>query len=285
MTVRLLVLGGNGLLGHHVWGEALSDSRFEVKATVRENRLGSLPSGYRPSATAYDVRDEPGFEEIVGTFSPQAVINCAGITKHIQANPEEAIFVNSLAPHRLARICAGHGSRLVHISTDCVFAGSKGNYSEDDLPDPPDVYGRSKLLGEVSSAPHITLRTSFVGRELDTKYGLLEWFLSQKGEINGYRQAIWSGLGAPALARLLLEVALRPDLTGLWHVGGESIDKYHLLLKLKETFGKDDVEIKPVDEPMIDRSLDSRRFADTGLSVPSMAEMIAELAGGKHVHD
>lgn len=281
MTARLLILGGNGLLGHHIWGKALGDSRFEVKATVRESRLDSLPSEYQPSVVAYDVRDEAGFVEIVKTFSPQAVINCAGITKHIQANPEEAIFVNSLAPHRLARICADHAARLVHISTDCVFSGNKGNYSENDLPDPPDVYGRSKLLGEVGDAPHITLRTSFIGRELDTKYGLLEWFLSQKGQANGYRRAIWSGLGAPALARLLLEIALRPDLTGLWHVGGESIDKYHLLLKLKEIFQKDNVDIKPVDEPVIDRSLDSRRFAETGLSVPSLNEMIAELAEGK----
>jgi dTDP-4-dehydrorhamnose reductase len=278
MTLRLLILGGNGLLGHAVWRAAAADPRVEAAASVRRGALDALPPAYRGSAQVCDVREEGALARLLDEVGPQVVVNCTGITKHVDSSPEDSIRVNSLMPHVLARLSAARGARLIHISTDCVFSGSKGRYHEFDLPDPPDVYGRSKLLGEVDYAPHVTLRTSFIGRELGTRRGLLEWFLSQHGTINGFRQAFWSGLGAPALARLLLEVCHRPDLVGLWHVAGERIDKYNLLLKLQAAFGKDDVVIEPVDQPVLDRSMDASRFAETGLRVPSMDDMIAELA-------
>jgi dTDP-4-dehydrorhamnose reductase len=278
MTLRLLILGGNGLLGHAVWRAAAADPRVEAAASVRRGALDVLPPAYQKAARICDVREEGALAELLDEVGPQVVVNCTGITKHIDSSPEESIRVNSLMPHLLARLSAERGARLIHISTDCVFSGSKGYYREDDLPDPPDVYGRSKLLGEVDYAPHVTLRTSFIGRELGTRRGLLEWFLSQQGTIKGFRQAFWSGLGAPALARLLLEVCHRPDLVGLWHVAGERIDKYHLLLRLQAAFGKDDVTIEPVDQPALDRSLDGSRLAETGLRMPPMDEMIAELA-------
>lgn len=277
--MRLLILGGNGLLGHSVWRAAEADPILTVTASVRRGALDVLSPACRGSARVCDVREEQSLARLLDEVTPQVVINCTGITKHIDSNPEESIRVNSLMPHILARLCAARAARLIHISTDCVFSGDKGNYREDDLPDPPDVYGRSKLSGEVDYAPHITVRTSFIGRELGTRRGLLEWFLAQHGAIKGFRGAFWSGLGAPTLARLLLALCHRPDLFGLWHVAGERIDKYHLLLKLQEAFGKDDVVIEPVDQPVLDRSLDGSHFAETGLSVPSMDDMIAELAG------
>ena len=277
--VKAIVLGATGMLGHQVLAQACKDDRFEALGTVRTSEaLNRLPPRLHHRAHLCDVTDENQICDLLAREEPEIVINCVGIVKQIAKDPIEVIAVNSLAPHWIARHCDSIGAKLIQISTDCVFSGSKGNYSEDDLPDPSDIYGCSKLLGEVNYGAHITLRTSFIGRELGMQRGLLEWFLAQRGAVKGYRRAIWSGLTTPALARLLLALALRPDLSGLWHVGGEAIDKYRLLLKLQAAFSKDDVVIESVDQPVIDRSLDSSRFAQTGLRIPPLDEMIAELA-------
>ena len=209
----------------------------------------------------------------------QAVINCAGITKARATESIETIRVNSLAPHLLAQACMKYNVRLIHISTDCVFSGHRGNYAEEDTPDPVDLYGRSKLLGEVIDRLSLTVRTSFIGREVGTRHGLVEWLLTQTGRVQGYCRAFWSGLTAPALARVLLELTRHPDINGLLHVAGETVDKYTLLCLLKEAFDKNDVEIEMMEEPVIDRSLSARRFQTLGLKLPSLHEMIKELAG------
>jgi dTDP-4-dehydrorhamnose reductase len=224
---------------------------------------------------------------LIERTGPDAVINCIGVVKQLAAahDPIAAITMNSLLPHVLAGACAGVGARMIQISTDCVFAGTRGNYSETDVPDATDLYGRSKLLGEVteiaSSGPApLTIRTSIIGRELSTANGLVEWFLSnQGGSVRGFTRAVFSGVTTAVLAETLANVVEHhPALDGLYHVAAKPISKYDLLVMLNETIGGR-VAIIPDDSVVIDRSLDAARFqAATGLVPPSWQEMIAALA-------
>jgi dTDP-4-dehydrorhamnose reductase len=192
-----------------------------------------------------------------------------------------SISVNSLWPHLLADACAAHGARMVHVSTDCVFSGARGQYTESDVPDDFDLYGRSKLLGEVTDRDNvITLRTSMVGWQLGEPTGLVAWFAAHRtAPLKGFTRAVFSGLTTRALTEVIRDVLLPdPTVSGLWHLSADSIDKYTLLADLAGHLGWD-VHLTPVDEPVIDRSLDSARFrARTGWTPPSWAEMLEEMA-------
>jgi dTDP-4-dehydrorhamnose reductase len=210
------------------------------------------------------------------------VINCVGIIKQLNEakNPLLSLTINSILPHRLAELCSIAGARLVHISTDCVFSGKTGNYTEDDISDAQDLYGRTKFLGEVHERHCITLRTSIIGRELETRYGLLEWFRSQNGRtINGFRRAIYTGLTTCELSRVIERLLIKhSDIVGLWQVSSDPINKYDLLLIAKQAFfwvG----EIAPDDTFVCDRSLNSARFRkEVGYRPPSWQVMMEELA-------
>jgi dTDP-4-dehydrorhamnose reductase len=271
--VRVLILGGDGMLGRALRAEL--SLRHEVHATVR-----SAPGG--PGLVpGLDVRDFGAVAAAFVELRPQAVVNAVGVVKQRKEaeDPVLSIEVNALFPHRLARLCSDAGARLVHFGTDCVFSGARGRYREDDLPDPPDLYGRSKLLGE-TGAPHLTLRSSIIGLEQGRRQGLVEWFLASRGRVPGYRRAIWSGLTTPEMARLVDRLLReQPQLAGVWHVAAEPIDKFSLLSRLARALGRDDVVVEPVDEPSCDRSLDGSRFAGaTGYRAPGWDEMIDELA-------
>jgi dTDP-4-dehydrorhamnose reductase len=215
--------------------------------------------------------------------APSVAINCIGVVKQSQvaADAVRLVRANSLFPHQLAAACRERGVRLIHVSTDCVFSGRRGGYTEDDLPDPTDLYGRSKLAGEVAGPGAVTLRSSMIGRELRTRNGLLEWLLSRPAgsSVPGYANAIFSGPTAPELARAIVSVAAEaPELEGTFHVAAEPISKYELLLKLRDAFGLA-LEVERSPEPVIDRSLDSARFRSaTGWEAPDWDSMVAELA-------
>lgn len=276
--VKLLIVGATGMLGHQLLAMACRDARFDVWCSVRnESALVWIPPNVLPQILLCDVTDA---EQLAHTVEHgfNVIICCAGLTKALTTDPIQAIQVNSLAPHVMATAAAANGVRLIHISTDSVFSGRQGSYSEENIPDPVDLYGRSKLLGEVTSNGHLTVRTSFIGPELFTSYGLLAWFLSQKGRISGYARVFWSGFTSFALSRILLELALCSEVTGLLHVAGERIDKHSLLCKLQVAFDKSDVVIESSDQPVCDRSLDNRRFRSLAIPYPSLDEMIDELA-------
>jgi dTDP-4-dehydrorhamnose reductase len=190
-------------------------------------------------------------------------------------DPLTALPINSMLPHRLARLCELAGARLVHISTDCVFSGAKGMYVESDFPDADDLYGRSKYLGEVDYPHAVTLRTSIIGHELDGARSLLCWFLAQGGPVRGFTKAVFSGLPTVELARVVRDFVLpHPELHGLYHVSAAPINKYDLLKLVAQAYGKD-IEITPHDQLVIDRSLDSTRFkAATGYAPPSWPELV-----------
>jgi dTDP-4-dehydrorhamnose reductase len=229
--------------------------------------------------------DAARFDQVTETIrlvQPDVLVNCVGVVKQspVAQDPASSLELNSLLPHRLARACLASRCRLIHISTDCVFSGAKGSYSETDLPDPVDFYGHSKLLGEVTGPGCLTLRTSFVGRELRDGRGLLEWFLAQQGRIRGYTRAVFSGLTTTELSRVIHQRVLpRGDLHGIYHVAAAAISKYDLLLLAREAFGKT-IEIDRDTEFVCDRSLNGARFAEaTGYQSPDWPEMIGEVAG------
>jgi dTDP-4-dehydrorhamnose reductase len=214
------------------------------------------------------------------------VVNAIGIVKQLPEGkiPTRSIAINALFPHLVNDLCRASGSRLVQVSTDCVFSGNRGNYVETDVPDATDLYGRTKLLGEpVDSPVALTLRTSIIGRELGSRHGLVEWFLGQAGgRVKGFAGVIFSGLTTSSLSELIADlIEDHPGLTGLWHVGSEPISKFELLTQLDRAFGTGTEVVREAD-PRSDRSLDSRRFwGATGLQRPSWDVMIDGLRTDK----
>jgi dTDP-4-dehydrorhamnose reductase len=280
--VKVLVLGGDGMLGHELY--LALRAKHEARVTLRQPLQAYASGGLFDAANAYaevDVRASRKLEDVVSQFRPAAVVNCVGIVKQ-RPESEDAIVsieVNSLMPHRLALACRAVGARLVHLSTDCVFSGERGGYSETDSPDPIDLYGRSKLLGEVSGDGALTLRTSMIGRGLYRKTSLVDWLVAQKGRVQGYRNAIFSGLTTRELSRVLCFIIEKhPHASGLYHLSAEPIDKFQLLCMLRTRLGLS-LDVVPVDEPRIDRSLDSTRFRRVfGYAAPRWDAMLDELA-------
>ena len=270
------------MLGHAVVQTLAEAADFEVYGAGRSPvRLEGVAA--ERLIHGVDALDDDALQGLFDTVRPEAVVNAVGVIKQLKTaeDPLQAIPLNALLPHRLAALCERSGARLVQISTDCVFAGDRGGYSEDDRPDAVDLYGLSKQMGEVTARPSaITLRTSLIGRELGTRNGLIEWFLHAGPEVKGYRRAVFSGLPTVVFAEVLRDHVLpRPDLHGVFHVGGDAIDKDELLRLAAEVYGvaKD---IVPVDEPRIDRSLDSGRFrAETGFSPPPWRAMLETMRG------
>lgn len=284
--MRVLVLGGGGMLGHKMF-QTLSARFPDTWCTLRERRAEAPWSRvdlFRSDRVVdgVDAMELDRMDALVAELRPDAVVNCIGVIKQ-RGTAKEAVpsvTVNSLLPHRLAAAAARHGGRLVHFSTDCVFSGSRGGYAEDDFADAYDLYGRSKYLGEVADDNALTLRTSIIGRELRTHRSLLDWFLAQKGKrISGYRKAWWSGVTTNHLSALVGDFLERhPALSGVWQVAAEKINKYDLLLRLKEAYALE-VEVEPSDELVIDRSLSGERLAaETGYRSPSWEVLLGELA-------
>ena len=280
--MKVMVVGATGTLGHRLcleWGE-----RFECFGTVRQAAPEPVAELLAETALIAGVTADdpdslrPAFEQA----GPDVVVNCIGAVKQAEAGQQAipAIRINSLFPHQLAVLCREHSARMVHVSTDCVFSGSRGNYSEADVPDATDIYGRSKLLGEVAGDGLLTLRTSLIGRELRGTLGLLEWLISNRGgTVRGFRRAIFSGFTTQALAAEIAHLIEEdPDLDGVWHLAAQPIDKLTLLTGLNEALGLG-IEIVPDENVAIDRSLDSTRLSGkTGRRPRRWDEMIDELA-------
>jgi dTDP-4-dehydrorhamnose reductase len=280
--LRILILGGDGMLGHQLlrqWRE-----RHDVRVTLRRDPQAYAGERLFAGDKTYYGVDAVRLEDLIGVFSdfrPEAVVNAVGIVKQQSAAKESipSIEINALLPHRLAELCKAAGARFVHMSTDCVFAGRKGNYREDDPSDAEDLYGKSKYLGEVHEGHCLTLRTSIIGTELYRRKSLLEWFLAQKGPVKGYRQAIFSGFTTIEMSRVIERLLVRhPQASGLYHVSSAPINKLDLLTKIKGALGLA-VQIDPDASVCIDRSLDSGRFRrEFDYTPPTWDEMTEELA-------
>lgn len=277
----VLVLGGDGMLGHKLV-EVFGDRGLEVWSTVRRD-LAPAPLAAGRTLTGVAAGDPAAIEAAIERSGAQVIVNAIGVVKQSSAAADRAGLVraNALLPHELASICQARGVRLLQISTDCVYSGARGFYSEQDRPDPPDAYGLSKLLGEVDGPGCLTLRTSIIGRELRRTSGLLEWFLAQceAGQAKGFRRAIFSGFTTSALAELLASIIEEHrELTGVWHASADPIDKFTLLCAIRDAY-RLAIELEPDDALVIDRSLDSSALRERlGWTPPSWDAMIAALA-------
>jgi dTDP-4-dehydrorhamnose reductase len=279
--MKVLVIGGNGMLGHQLC--RILSERMEVWATFRTipNTFAFLPDNR--TIDKVFVEDITRLSEIIDTVKPDVVVNAVGIVKQRdeakQAVP--SIQVNALFPHQLADLCIERGIRVVQISTDCVFSGFRDNYNELDVPDPVDLYGRTKLLGELHRPGCLTLRTSIIGWQLNTFSSLLSWFALQRGKhIKGYRKAIYSGFSTTVLAQLIGDILqTRPDLSGLYQVASEPISKFDLLVQLREILNWTDIVIEPDEQFFCDRSLSGTRLSiATGWRPPTWEAMLEGLA-------
>lgn len=279
--MRVLVIGASGMLGNAMLRVMSEQDNWTVYGTLRSPNSALKALAPKAQLLHGIHADQPDSLLVAFTQTrPQVVINCVGLVKQLASadDPLEAIPINAILPHRLARLCKLAQARLVHISTDCVFSGGQGNYRESDMPDAEDLYGRSKLLGEISDRHAITLRTSIIGHELGSDHGLIGWFLSQQGRVKGYTEAIFSGLPTCELARVVRDhVIPNADLHGLYHVATEPVSKHDLLQIVNRIYGKS-LQIVPDDTLKINRSLDASRFKQaTGYVAPAWPELIEQM--------
>lgn len=281
--MRILVFGAAGMLGHKLI-QVLSES-FEVWGTLRGDYAQIEQFGFLDAVrclTKVDVSDETSIRKAIVDARPDVVINAVGVVKQLETSKDviKTLTVNSILPHRLAALSYDFGFRLFCISTDCVFNGEKGNYSEEDVANATDLYGKSKNLGEVVEGNAITLRTSIIGRELGKGHSLVEWFLSNEGRtVKGFTRAIYSGFPTIVLADIIKTLVLDfPQLRGLYHVSSEPINKYDLLKIIKGHLASN-IEIEQDDEFRINRSLNSHKFrAETGFRPETWDRMIEKMA-------
>jgi dTDP-4-dehydrorhamnose reductase len=273
-----------------MWTVLSMDAAISVVGTVRSSDSIQLLSNTLSGKIQanIDAHDSNKLKNLFDSLRPDVVINCIGITKHVSGSdqPLKAIELNALFPHRIAELCEDFRSRLIQISTDCVFSGQRGNYSELDTPDAVDIYGRSKALGEVLYGNSLTIRTSTIGHELNTSYGLLDWFLSQNGKsCKGFKRAIFSGLPTVILAQIVGKIIVDyPKLLGLYHIAAEPINKYDLLCLISKIY-KNKIRIDEDDSLIIDRSLDQSKFYEaTGIKSPDWPSMIESMYQFKREH-
>jgi dTDP-4-dehydrorhamnose reductase len=274
------------MLGHKVFQRLIANG-IDAYCTVRNSRnhspIARLPEfDPRRVIENIDVLDDTLVHEMLAELRPATIVNCVGLIKQRAAAtaPIPSLRINSLLPHELANACKRWNGRLIHFSTDCVFSGRRGNYTETDLSDAEDLYGKTKFLGEVQTSNALTLRTSIIGRELSEHRSLLDWFLAQAdGTIRGFRRVIYSGITTSEMSKLVMKlIADRSTLSGLYQVASTPISKHDLLVLVRDAY-KANVEIIPDDNETSDRSMSGAKFfAATGWKSPSWADLVTDLA-------
>lgn len=280
--MRILVLGVTGMLGNAMFRVLSQVKTNEVFGTARSASALRLFGSdlLKQIIVGVDVENQDSLVRVFADINPDVVVNCVGLVKQLASSndPLLALPINAMLPHRIAKLCQLSNARLVHISTDCVFSGKMGGYRETDPSDAIDLYGKSKFIGEVAYSNSITLRTSIIGHELMSRQGLVDWFLSQEGQIRGYTKAVFSGLPTVELARMVRDVVLpRPDMAGVFHVASLPISKFDLLNLVAEIYGKA-IEIVPDDSVVVDRSLNADLIKQTaGYVAPNWRDLVTRM--------
>lgn len=274
---KVLLFGATGMAGHMVYYYLREMGGYDLANVVYRTPLTG-------DSLIVNVSDRSAVEEAVRQVKPDILINCVGVlVRGSKEHPDNAVLLNAYFPHLLEKLADRYDARLIHISTDCVFSGKKGNYSETDFRDADDVYGRSKALGEIVNGRDLTIRTSIIGPELKADgEGLFHWFMSQHGTVSGFKTAIWGGVTTLELAKAI-SVAIKEGTTGLVQLSnGTGISKYDLLCLFKYIWGRKDVEIVSVDANGVDKSIaKSARF---GYEVPGYREMLKDLYAWMQAH-
>lgn len=284
--MKIIILGADGMLGHKMF--QVVRSRFDevfcaLHGNIDDDFHNKIPLFQEGNVIEnFDVMDFNKVHETLCNLKPDYIINCIGIIKQRSESKDYilSITINSLFPHKLAKVCETWGGRLIHFSTDCVFSGKRGAYLEDDLSDAEDLYGKTKFLGEVNSENSVVLRTSIIGRELRHFQSLLEWFLRQNHQkVYGYKRAWYSGVTTNYLAELVSNIMVNfPLLTGLYQVTSQTITKFDLLSLLRRAYNLD-IRVLPEENFFCDRSMKGDKFHQaTGVQCPSWPELVAQLA-------
>ncbi len=281
--MKILILGVKGMLGHTLFYYFSKIKNYAVYATERGTKdLNRFFPEMMLQKVIYNVNadDIQTVQKTVKMIKPDVVINCIGIIKQLKEakDPIISIKINSIFPHQLAEICTKYNYRMIHLSTDCIFSGKQGYYKEEDVADANDLYGRTKYLGEVDYPNSITLRTSIIGHELSTKYGLVEWFLSQNDKVIGFTRAYFSGFPTIEIANILHKFIIPNEhISGVYNVSSNKISKYDLLRLIAVRYGKN-IKIEADNNIEIDRSLDSKKFKEiTGYKPPEWRELIDKM--------
>ncbi len=268
---KLLILGAGGMLGHVVYTYLDSLNKYEIINSSHHNKAFH-------DSVLLDVTNKSKLESFILKIEPDIIVNCIGILiKGSKDDSTNAIYLNSYLPHQLEKVLFSYGGKLIHISTDCVFTGNKGNYIETDNKDARDTYGLSKALGEVDNNHDLTIRTSIIGPELKNNgEGLFHWFLNQSGNVNGFTKMIWGGVTTLELAKVI-DATIEQNITGLIHItNGQPITKHELILLLNDIWKNGDLKIIPMDGKIVDKSLKSIRI-DLNYSYKSYRDMLTEL--------
>lgn len=270
---KILIIGSKGMAGHMIKNYLESRNKYEVYSTFRKKENEIL----NEKEFDLDAFNTEKLREILNTVKPNFVINCIGILNQFaEENPDIAIYVNGYFPHLLDRLSKEYGYKLIHITTDCVFSGKKGNYAENDFKDADSYYGRSKAIGEVNNNRTLTFRTSIIGPDINENgIGLFNWFIKQSGEINGYSNVFWSGVTTLELAKAI-EASFEQNISGIYHLtNNEKISKYDLLKLFAKYTGKE-IKINKYEDYHSDKTLiDTRKEFDYIL--PGYEEMIKEI--------
>jgi len=281
--MKIIILGANGMIGYGLF-DYLS-KYHDVIGTLRrdKNFYKNITQLYEKNIIyGVDVKNISEIKNILISHRPDILVNATGIVKQITGQVSEAdiIELNALVPHKLCQLTRSESIKLIQFSTDCVFSGKKGNYSEDDTPDPIDFYGLSKYMGEVNQKGVLTLRTSTIGLELTGSHGLIEWFLKQTGGIDGYMNAIYTGITINELAKFVnFLITKHRDIDGLWQVAGTQINKFALLSILGAKLQRKDIQILPNKEYVCDRSLVNTKIVmKTDYKFPDWEIMLEHLA-------
>lgn len=276
--MRILIVGANGMLGHEACrglsglGIVIGLCRPDSVLTPTIERHAMI----RP----YDVMNFETVAPWLDEAKPHVILNCSGVIKQRhEVAGSRYVAVNALFPHRLAEYCQKNLIRLIHFSTDCVFSGSHGPYRIEDTPDARDLYGRSKLLGEVGGRNCLTLRTSIVGHELSQNTGLLEWFLSQTGPVKGYTGALYTGFTTVEIVRFVARLLTDfPKLDGVWQLASDEISKYELLQIVRDVYGRTDIDLSPDRVFHCDRRLNGAPLnARCDYRAPTWRKMIEDM--------
>jgi dTDP-4-dehydrorhamnose reductase len=280
--MKILIFGGNGMLGHKLL--QIFDKKFDVWTTLRENfkKIEHIFPHREKVVENIEIESVENIRAAIMRVNPDVVINAVGVIKQLPTSKDviKTLTINSIFPHRLAEMALQFNFKLITVGTDCVFTGDKGNYTEDDIADALDLYGKSKLFGEADGKNCLTLRTSIIGRELETSHSLVEWFLSNKNsKVRGFENAIYSGFPTNVFAEIVADIIENhTDMEGLYHVSSDPINKYELLKLINEKYGAN-IEIEPDKDFYIDRSLNSDKFrSETGFSPMSWEKMVEIMA-------
>lgn len=277
--MKVLILGISGMLGNAMFRFFSAQNHHEVWGTLRNSSsMRFFDARLHPQIISdIDVLNQDTLIRLLHRIKPDYVINCIGLVKQLAEvdDPLITLPINAMFPHQLARLCALCNARMLQISTDCVFSGAKGNYSETDISDATDLYGKSKWMGEVQYPHTLTIRTSIIGHELQSQHSLIDWFLSQSGPTKGYTKAIFSGFPTIVLAKIIHDYMLeRPELSGVYHVAANAINKFDLLSLVAKQYQKS-IELHPDERVNIDRSLDASRFNQlVGYRAPDWPQLV-----------